>query len=382
MQPSELCFDYKEQPARRFFSFRVFLILLFTTLLVMGMTQLDMPYVIQTPGPSVNVLGADNDGREIIHIEDAEVYPTSGQLRMTSVSVIGGEGAKITPLMLLRAYLSEGNSIVPEANINPSGKTKSEQSKAAKLQMESSQQVAEVMALVTLGYTVPAKYYVLGVDNSTSAKGKFVGDEEIISIQTASGEPVMINTINSLFDFLQNTPPKTPVKLRVRQGDEESVIDLVTTKPVNQRTGEETTDVPGSRLGIIVVPEYKLPVQVDINLAGIGGPSAGAMFALGIIDKLTPGELTGGKRIAGTGALGFDGRVKPISGIEQKMYGALRDGAQWFLAPWDNCEEVQGNVPAGLEVVAVRTLVEAKESVEKIAAGDVTSLRRCPVNHG
>jgi PDZ domain-containing protein len=93
------------------------------------------------------------------------------------------------------------------------------------------------------------------------------------------------------------------------------------------------------------------------------------MFALGIIDKLTPGPLTGGKQIAGTGTMDPDGTVGPIGGIRQKLFGARHAGARWFLAPADNCDEVVGHVPDGLSVVRVATLDEARAAVEKIGKG-------------
>ena len=93
------------------------------------------------------------------------------------------------------------------------------------------------------------------------------------------------------------------------------------------------------------------------------------MFALGIIDKFTGGDSTGGAIIAGTGAIGYDGEVQPIGGIVQKMYGSKRDGAQWFLAPKSNCDEVVGNIPDGLEVWPVSTLAEAREAVQAISKG-------------
>jgi len=102
------------------------------------------------------------------------------------------------------------------------------------------------------------------------------------------------------------------------------------------------------------------------------------MFALGIIDKLTPGPLTGGNDVAGTGTISVDGSVGPIGGIRQKLYGAKDDGAEYFLAPTENCAEVAGNVPDDLTVFAVSTLDEALAAVEVVAAeGDITALPTC-----
>ena len=101
----------------------------------------------------------------------------------------------------------------------------------------------------------------------------------------------------------------------------------------------------------------------------LGGPSAGMMFALGIIDKLTPMNLTGGRFIAGTGEITPSGQVQAIGGIQQKMVGARNAGATIFLAPASNCSDVRGAVPAGLRVVKVSTLNQAVTDLEAVEAG-------------
>jgi Lon-like protease len=101
------------------------------------------------------------------------------------------------------------------------------------------------------------------------------------------------------------------------------------------------------------------------------------MFSLAIYDALTPGELTGGKNIAGTGTMDDEGSVGPIGGIRQKLIGARRAGADYFLAPADNCDDVKGNVPAGLTVVKVATFDEGRAAVRDIGAGKAASLPTC-----
>jgi Lon-like protease len=111
------------------------------------------------------------------------------------------------------------------------------------------------------------------------------------------------------------------------------------------------------------------PFTVKINISNIGGPSAGMMFALGIIDKLTKDSLSGGKFIAGTGEIDPAGDVEPIGGIQQKMAGARDAGATVFLAPAGNCSDTSGAVPAGLRVVKVSTLAGAVQDLQNIKAG-------------
>ncbi len=101
------------------------------------------------------------------------------------------------------------------------------------------------------------------------------------------------------------------------------------------------------------------------------------MFALAIIDRLTPDDELDGAVVAGTGTIDVDGTVGQISGIEQKMHGAVRDGATWFLAPESNCGDVVGNVPDGLRVVKVSTLAQARAAITAIGAGTAQDLPTC-----
>jgi PDZ domain-containing protein len=131
-------------------------------------------------------------------------------------------------------------------------------------------------------------------------------------------------------------------------------------------------------LGITPGITFSMPFTVKIDTHDVGGPSAGTMFALGVYDSLTPGDLTGGKRIAGTGTIDPEtGDVGEIGGIAQKMIGAKNVGAQWFLAPVSNCADVVGHVPSGLHVVKISTLHQARLDVQAIAAGTAASLPTC-----
>lgn len=120
-------------------------------------------------------------------------------------------------------------------------------------------------------------------------------------------------------------------------------------------------------------------MKVSMHVDDIGGPSAGMMYSLGLIDKVTGENLSGGKIIAGTGTMDEDGNVGEIGGIRLKMLGAKRDGATWFLAPESNCSSVVGNIPQGLNVVKVSTLQEAYDALVAIRDGKGESLPQCTV---
>ena len=138
------------------------------------------------------------------------------------------------------------------------------------------------------------------------------------------------------------------------------------------------------RIGVTPGVGYDFPFDVTIQLDSVGGPSAGLMFALGIIDTLTPGFLQGGADVAGTGTINQAGEVGPIGGIRQKLIGADDNGADWFLAPADNCDEVTGHVPDGMTVFSIRTLDDALAALDAIradakTAADTDALEQCPL---
>ncbi|WP_156726684.1 S16 family serine protease [Streptomyces apocyni] len=115
-------------------------------------------------------------------------------------------------------------------------------------------------------------------------------------------------------------------------------------------------------------------VKVELELADVGGPSAGLLFALGIVDKLdgdgTGGDLTGGRSIAGTGTITEDGRVGAVGGVSLKTQAARRDGATVFLVPEAECAEAKGELPDGLRLIPVRTLTGTVDALRALETGD------------
>ncbi|MGX4689929.1 S16 family serine protease [Streptomyces sp. JNUCC 63] len=132
-------------------------------------------------------------------------------------------------------------------------------------------------------------------------------------------------------------------------------------------------------VGISAGTDHTFPFTIDIKLADVGGPSAGLMFALGIYDKLTPGSLTGGKFVAGTGTIDDNGKVGPIGGIEMKTVGARDRGARYFLTPADNCASAVKDTPSGLTLVKVNTMGDALAALRDIRTGNTADLPKCTV---
>ena len=303
------------------------------------------PYVIESPGPTFNVLGTQSGHGQIIKVAGAKTYPTKGQLRMVTVSLRGGPGTHVTYAEVLLAKMRSDSEVLPESAVYPAGATAKQVQQVSQAQMEDSQLSAKVAALSELGYQVPAKFKVTGVGEDSDFQGKLKEN-----------------------DILQDAAPGTTLEFKVQRAGKNLSISGKTRKPTDGRNG--------SQLGIYLDPQAKLPVDIKIALQEVGGPSAGTMFALGIIDRMTAKSLTGGKEISGTGAIAYGGQVLAISGIPQKMAGAKEDGAHWFLLPQANCDQVKPI--AGIRAVPVQDLQQAREVSEQIAANNFKNLPRCP----
>ncbi|WP_297556337.1 S16 family serine protease [uncultured Actinomyces sp.] len=333
-----------------------------------------MPYVITSPGPTYDVLGSMN-GNPVIDIDDPDVVNQSeGQLRMVTVSSLGGPDAHVSLVDYLLAKLDPSSNVRPVEEVYPRDLTREELDELNKVQMMSSQSTAASVALEELGYDVGATMTIAGASSGSHAEGVVEEGDVLQAIITPDGERHAVDRPSVPFALPKTLPPETPVKLEILRNGEKKTLAMRTYLPENAEL-----DFEGSRFGIYLTADVTLPIDVTIHLENVGGPSAGLMFTLGIIDKFTGGDSTGGAIIAGTGAIGYDGEVQPIGGIVQKMYGSKRDGAQWFLAPKSNCDEVVGNIPDGLEVWPVATLADAREAVQSISKGATINHPVCEV---
>ncbi|WP_127793862.1 PDZ domain-containing protein [Agromyces sp. LHK192] len=326
---------------------------------------LPSPYVIEQPGPVYDTLGtAEHDGEEVplIEIPDAETFPTGGELNLLTVSVVGRPGATPSWLEVLGAWFDRTRSAIPVEEIYPPGISQEDRDAQNSAAMVDSQQDAIAAALVELGYDFPREVTVAGILEDSPAEGVLEDDDVIVAVD---GAPV--HSIDALRTAIAEHGTETPAALTVMRGDTELEVEAT---PV-ERDGAVV-------LGIGVRMHYEFPIEVTLQLDEVGGPSAGMMFALGITDQLTPGEMTGGEIFAGTGTIDSDGTVGPIGGIRQKLWGAEGAGAEWFLAPSANCAEVVGHVPDGMRVFSIETLDQARDIVETVGeGGDVGAFATC-----
>ncbi|MEE6287602.1 S16 family serine protease [Georgenia sp. MJ173] len=340
--------------------------------LALTMLLISPPYAVHSPGPTVDTIGnietiGDSDDEPLITVDGAPTYPTDGQLLLTTVSTRGGPGYPVTTGQVITGWLSSDVTVVPREVAYDPGRTSDEISEESSMQMASSQTNASVAALVEAGFDVPTELSVIGTVDDGPVVGLLEPEDRVEWIETDGAGRTEITTFEVLTGVLARTPPGSTVTVGVRRDGQQ--------EPVPVSTGDDGAG--GSVLGVYLQPEAQLPVDVEFAIENIGGPSGGLMLALGIVDVLTPGAITGGEVVAGTGTITIDGDVGPIGGIAQKLVGARDAGATWFLAPVENCAEVVGRVPDGLGVVAVDTLDDAVTALEAIAAGDTGGLASC-----
>jgi Lon-like protease len=335
----------------------------FLVVMVVG-SVVHLPYAVMSPGPTQDTLATSSDGTKtpIIAITGLPTYPTAGALRFTTVRVEGGPGYPVDAWDVLQAWIDPARDVFPVDDIFDPQVTKEEVAEENAIQMEGSQEEATAVALRAIGKDVPTHIAVAGLTDTSKAKNLLkVGDR----ITAIGDEP--IKTTQAVRDALQQSKPGDTVTLTLTRAGKERRVDVPTIPGQNGRTA----------LGVLLGLDHDFPATVKIDAGAIGGPSAGLMFSLGIYDKVTPGPLAAGRQVAGTGTIDDEGAVGPIGGIRQKLAGARADGAQFFLAPADNCDEVVGHVPDGLEVFKVGTFDEARTAVEGLAKGRIGSLPRC-----
>ena len=346
-------------------------------LLVAGAT-VRVDKVIEAPGPTWNVLaGGSGDGQaqDVITVTGAQTYAADGALRMTTVSVSGCPSYPVTFFDVVGAWFSPDKTILDREQVCPKSLSSQEVEQANQAQMTSSQNTAVVAALMETGLATRMVLTVEGTGPEQTGDVVRQGDV-LTSITPDGGQTTPITTFAALRELLTTVPVGTRVSLGVERDGQPTTVSLTTIEPADANS-DGVPDSEGSLLGVYLSAKADSDIDATFGLSEVGGPSAGSMFALGIVDKLTPGDLTGGKDIAGTGTIALDGAVGPIGGIEQKMAGAKADGSGYFLAPASNCGDVVGHVPDGLEVYAVSTLHEAVTTVEAIAAGDTSGASTC-----
>ena len=331
----------------------VFVGALFVVLLTLLVGQAPVPYVQLEPGPTFNTLGKDHD-KDVIEIKGAPTTESAGQLRFLTVGVV----SQLTLLEAIEGWFNGDDAVVPRELIYPPDQTEEQINKQNADDFANSQSSAEAAALTKLGY--PMRISVKEVTDNSPASGLLQKGDVITAVD---GTAVGSNT-DALLHEIRDKPVGSTLAIDLLRNGTPTTVKVTTV------TGDN--GVP--RVGFTPELTSSAPFTVDIPVEGIGGPSAGLMLALGIIDKIKPEDLTGGKIIAGTGTIDASGKVGPIGGVPQKMVGAKKDGATIFLTPADNCDEAVANQRPGLLLVKVGTLDEALAALDTLRSGGTPPL--------
>jgi PDZ domain-containing protein len=313
---------------------------------VLGAT-LPVPMVALGPGPTFDTLGTV-EGTTVVEIDGQPVYPTSGHLNMTTVSVVD----RLTMFDALAYWASPGNQVVPREPIYPSDLSLDEIQKQNTAQFTSSEANAEAAALAEL--RLPMTVIVTELVPDTPAATILQPGDELLAV---AGQPM--DSVGEVSDVLTPTRPGDVVAVQYRRAGEVRDAQI----PLVARADREQ-----GLLGVVLGAALR-DGDIRISLGGVGGPSAGLMFALAVVDKLTPGELAGGRFVAGTGAIEATGVVKAINGVPFKMRRAYDEGATVFLVPEGNCEEAVATNPGDLQLVRVATLHDAVVALDALQSG-------------
>lgn len=304
-----------------------------------------VPYVALKPGPTCNTLGACY-GEKVLSFTGATPQQRDGALQLTTVSVQD----RLTLIQALVGWLSPSDAVLPREIVFAPDKTDQQNQQQNAEEMTQSQDSASTAALSYLGYKGTTKVLAQAITKGAPAEGRLKAGDQLL---TVDGRPVTSEA--QLRSLISARSAGQPVTIGyVRGGVKGSVT--ITTAAAPDKTKRAI-------VGVTPIVQTDFPVKVDIRLRDVGGPSAGLMFALGIVDELGKVDLTGGLNVAGTGEITAEGQVGAIGGIAQKMRGAKARGATVFLSPADNCVEAKKTKPSGLLLIKVTTLASAVDAL-------------------
>jgi Lon-like protease len=333
---------------------RILAAVLIAVALLVGVSM-PVPYVVLRPGPVFDVLGSVG-GVPVISITGAKTHPTTGIMDMLTVTEAGGPVGRISLPGALLSWVDHDDAVVPTDLLYPPGSSAASVNAQSTQEMLQSQDAAAYAALSYLHLPVTLTVVVVGINAGSPALGHLQVGDTILAV-----DAVPVTTPAQVAAQVSSHEPGQVVRMTVRRGSATHVESIV----AGSRNGKAFLDITTG-------PGYASPIKITIQLNDVGGPSAGLMFTLGIIDKLTQGTLAKGKHIAGTGTMDQDGNVGAIGGVRQKMAAARANGATIFLVPADDCAEALLQVPPGLRLVKVSTLTQAVTELSDAVAGRTT----------
>lgn len=335
------------------------LLLTFTVVTTLVLSLLPAPYVIDQPGPTYDTLGeveTDQGAVTLISTPGTPEFPQSGQLRLTTVTRVGNPESLPSWWSVMGAWVTREKSVMPVDAAFPPGRTVEQNREAARIDMENSQQEAIAAAFSYLRVPFTSFVRVEGVVEGGPSEGVIL-DGDVIA--EASG--VSVSDVTQLRSLIAENGVQQAITITVERDGR--VVQV----PVIPRMSDGPQPIPA--IGVLVSGRYNFSTPVDIQLENVGGPSAGLIFALGVVERLTPEEIVPPAVIAGTGTITAAGAVGGVGGVRHKAYGAAEAGARLFLIPRDNCDQVRGLTISGMDIVPVTTLDEAVDALARSRGG-------------
>jgi Lon-like protease len=339
---------------RRWILFVVAVLLLVSA--VIGAALVPVPYVALRPGSVRPVT-------ERVRVEGSPTFPPAESIAYTTVSV-----GSTSMLEALAGWLDDDVDVLPEERVR--GDRSEEENRRYNAQlMDTSKLIAVAVALDRLGEDVEISTtgaIVRQMAEGSPAASVLEVDDVIVAVDGNA-----VDEIGEVGELLQPGGPGATHTLTVERpagGDTRLEVDVTTIAAEDDPTRAIIGIAPEDRIS-----EFDFPIDVTIDSGTVGGPSAGLAFTLAVLDVLTPGELTGGRRVAVTGTMGLDGVVGPVGGGAQKAIAVRNEGYEVFLVPSDELEEVREAVGDDVEVIAVDTLQAALEALDSLG-GDVGAL--------
>jgi PDZ domain-containing protein len=315
---------------------------------------INIPYYALSPGPV-------NDVSDFVKV-DQPLDDATGDLFFLTVSL-----KEVNVLEWVAAKLDSRVDLAPRENIRPAGVSQEDLRRENLALMERSKQNAIFVALTRLGYEVTyvgSGAEVNSVVADSAADGNLEPGDVIVAVD---GEPVEFST--EAVDLIGGHRPGDRIVLTVHRPVDDGTETETVTVPIVlgpfravEDDGSVTVDENRGMVGVTLMDaevQVVFPVDVEIDSRNIGGPSAGMMFTLEIMDELTPTDLTDGHRIAGTGTIDQDGVVGAIGGVRQKVFGAIDAGAEYVLVPTDNYDDAVAAAGDDIGVVSVGTIDDA-----------------------
>lgn len=318
--------------------------------------SLTVPYAAQGAGPMFDTLG-EIAGEPVVRIDGAETDSTDGTLNMTTVSV----RTNMTLPQAFGRWIATDDTLVPVEQVLPADLSDDEIRELNKRAFVASEASATVAAMRHLGR--PTEVVVHDIVEDSAAAGLLEPDDVILA---ANGRQV--TQPGQVQEVVRSLQPGDRLELVVRRAGTEHTVAVA--------LGADPDEDGKALLGVVMTSAPSGGIDVTYNLQDVGGPSAGMIFALAVIDKLSPGELTGGHVVAGTGTINDDGEVGPIGGITHKIASARNANVELFLAPEGNCADAARSNAGDMVVASVANLDDAIAAMENFTAGrEVKSCR-------